>query len=200
MTDPLVVDLAFRLRGDRVPLDHGYLLYSALSKQLAELHEAGDWGVHPIQGTAIGGGELALTPRSRVVLRIPTARIQAAIPLAGKQLKIGQASCQIGVPEVRPLRPSTHLFSRLVTIKGFEDADQEFLDACHRQLEALDVDGVQVEAKKRRVMDVKGYTVVGFAVRLSGVAHDSSVRIQESGLGGKRKMGAGIFVPIPHGE
>ncbi len=49
---------------------------------------------------------------------------------------------------------------------------------------------------KRRVMDVKGYTIVGFSVRLSGLNEGDSVLVQERGLGGKRKMGAGIFVPI----
>ena len=45
-------------------------------------------------------------------------------------------------------------------------------------------------------MDVKGYTVVGYSVRLSGLSEADSVLIQECGLGGKRKMGAGVFVPI----
>jgi CRISPR-associated endonuclease/helicase Cas3 len=34
------VDLAFRLTGRKVPVDHGYALYSAMSRLLPELHGA----------------------------------------------------------------------------------------------------------------------------------------------------------------
>ena len=45
-------------------------------------------------------------------------------------------------------------------------------------------------------MNVSGYTVVGYSVGLSGLGEADSVLTQERGLGGKRKMGAGVFVPI----
>lgn len=34
-----VVDLAFRLTGSKFPVDHGYALYSAISRLLREIHE-----------------------------------------------------------------------------------------------------------------------------------------------------------------
>jgi CRISPR-associated protein Cas6 len=45
------VDLAFRLTGSKVPVDHGYALYSAISRLLPQIHEAKNIGVHPIRGT-----------------------------------------------------------------------------------------------------------------------------------------------------
>ncbi len=33
------VDLAFRLTGSKIPVDHGYALYSAISRLLPESHE-----------------------------------------------------------------------------------------------------------------------------------------------------------------
>jgi hypothetical protein len=45
------VDLAFRLTGSKVPVDHGYALYSAISRLLPEIHGAKNIGVHPIRGT-----------------------------------------------------------------------------------------------------------------------------------------------------
>ena len=193
---PQFVDLAFRLRGTELPVDHGYLLFAAISRRLAALHETSDWGVHPVRGTPLGNGALALSDGSRLVMRLPTDEIALAIPLSGKQLDIGERAYQVGVPEIRPLRPASYLFSRLVTIKGFEDASDQFAEACKRQLEVLSVQDSRVRVKKRRVMDVKGYTVVGYSVRLSGLSEADSVLIQKCGLGGKRKMGAGVFVPI----
>lgn len=193
---PQVIDLAFRLRGSELPTDHGYLLFAAVSRILPVFHEASGWGVHPVRGTLLGNGTLALSESSRLVMRLPANAIPLAIPLAGKRLGIGGRAFQVGVPEIRPLRPARHLFSRLVTIKGFADAPEEFAGACQRQLEALAVHDSRIGVEKRRVMDVKGYTIVGYAVRLSGLEEAESVRVQERGLGGKRKMGAGVFVPI----
>jgi len=45
------VDLAFRLTGSNVLVDHGYALYSAISRLLPEIHEAKNIGVHPTRGT-----------------------------------------------------------------------------------------------------------------------------------------------------
>ena len=45
------VGLAFRLTGGKVPVDHGYALYPAISRLLPEIHGAKNIGVHPIRGT-----------------------------------------------------------------------------------------------------------------------------------------------------
>lgn len=193
---PHFVDLAFRLTGSDLPTDHGYCLFAAISKSLTPLHAATAWGVHPVRGTPLGNGTLALSEASRLVMRLPTDDIRRAIPLAGKRLNVGGRTIHVGVPEIRPLRPARSLFSRFVTIKGFADAPDDFAEACTRQLEALAVRESRIGVEKRRVMDVKGYTIVGYSVRLSGLNEADSMLVQERGLGGKRKMGAGVFVPI----
>ena len=123
-------------------------------------------------------------------MRLPADDIRRAIPLAGKRLDIGGRTVRVGVPEIRPLRAARHLFSRFVTIKGFADSPDEFAEACTRQLDALAVREARMSVDKRRVMDVKGYIIVGFSVRLSGLNEGDSVLVQDRGLGGKRKMGA----------
>jgi CRISPR-associated protein Cas6 len=67
-----VVDLAFRLTGRKVPVDHGYALYSAISRLVPEIHEAKNIGVHPIRGTYSGNGELMLRDSSRLGKRFGT--------------------------------------------------------------------------------------------------------------------------------
>ncbi len=191
-----VVDLAFQLSGSDLPIDHGYFLFAGISKRLPPFHAATYWGVHPVQGTSLGNGTLALSDSSRLVIRLPATDIPTAIPLAGKRLDIGGRNLRVGVPEVRPLSPTRHLFSRFVTIKGFADEPDAFTEACRRQLEALGAGESGIAVKKRRVMVVKGYTIVGHSVQLSGLSEADSVLVQERGLGGKRKMGAGVFVPI----
>ncbi len=107
------IDLAFRLTGSAVPVDHGYALYAALSRILPEIHEAKGIGVQPIRGIYNGNGELQLSDVSRLVLRVPDEEIRSYLKLAGKRLEVGEHPLSVGVPEVRVLRPVVCLRARL---------------------------------------------------------------------------------------
>jgi CRISPR-associated protein Cas6 len=187
------VDLAFRLNGNKVPVDHGYALYSAISRILPEIHESKNIGVHPIRGTYSGNGELLLRDSSRLIIRLESERIGDFLKLAGKKLEIDNYSFRVGVPEVRVLLPRVAVYSRLATIKGFMKADT-FLEAAKRQLEKI---GVQADLQvgERRTFRVKDKQLVGFELAATGLDAEDSVRLQESGLGGRRHMGCGVFVP-----
>jgi CRISPR-associated protein Cas6 len=115
----------------------------------------------------------------------------------------------VGVPRVRSLIPAPALIARIVTIKKFI-TPAPFLEAVRRQLDALGIAGeAQLPLTKvgkrqgtphRHVIRIKGKQVVGFAVQVAGLTADESIRLQEHGLGGRRTMGAGFFVPRRHPE
>ena len=188
-----VVDLAFRLTGSKVPVDHGYALYSAISRLIPEIHEAKNIGVHPIRGTYSGNGELMLRDSSRLVVRMESEQIGQFLKLAGKKLEIDSYSFRVGVPEVRVLLPRAALYSRLVTIKGFMEP-AEFLEAAKRQLEKIEVQA-ELQIGERRTFRIKDKQVVGFELAATGLDAEDSIRLQENGLGGRRHMGCGVFVP-----
>jgi CRISPR-associated protein Cas6 len=48
----------------------------------------------------------------------------------------------------------------------------------------------------RRVLDVKGRKIVGYAMQVAGLTAEESIRLQEEGLGGRRRMGCGLFMPL----
>ncbi len=48
----------------------------------------------------------------------------------------------------------------------------------------------------RRVVTVKGQTHAGYALHVAGLSADDSLHLQSQGLGGRRKMGCGLFVPV----
>ena len=187
------IDLAFRLTGAAVPVDHGYALYAALSRILPELHAANDIGVQPIRGVYSGNGTLHLADFSRLILRLPDEQIQPYLKLAGKRLAVDDHPLSVGVPEVRTLRPVVRLRARLVTIKGFLQED-EFLAAAKRQLGQLDING-QAHIGARRTFRVRDKQVVGFEMGVTQLTAEESLTLQEQGLGGRRKMGCGVFVP-----
>ena len=47
---------------------------------------------------------------------------------------------------------------------------------------------------------VKGQKIVGYALVVSGLDADESVRLQERGLGGRTHMGCGFFLPAREGK
>jgi len=207
------VDVQFRLIGSEIQADHGYPLLSALARIVPGLHGDDTIGVHAISGKLVGNRRLALTERSRLTIRIDADRIAEVLPLAGKSLVIDGSPIRVGTPQTRALVPAPRLYSRLVVIKGFTKPET-FLDAARRQLEALAIRGepqlvpqpavAATNAGKpsgsrspylRRTIRIHDREVVGFALRVQDLAPDESIRLQEHGLGGRRRFGCGIFVP-----
>ena len=207
-----VVDLVFIVRGADIPADHGFCLYSAISRRLPSFHADPDIGIHPIGGRLIGGRRLALLPTSRLIMRLPIARIGEAIRLAGHSLDLVGSRLLVGVPTVHALQPAASLVSRLVVVRGFMEAEL-FRDAVQRQADALGVAAnvslvnghgrTPLEAGIgrpdpviRRTIRIHDKEVVGFAVGLHGLSNEDSLLIQTMGLGGRRRFGCGLFRPV----
>lgn len=188
------IDLAFRVIGTTVPVDHGYALYAAISRLVPALHATREVAVHPIRGRYRGEGELALLPPSRLTLRLPAHGIPSYLPLAGTVLALEGHPLRVGVPDVRGLHPAATLYARLVTIKGFMEPGP-FLEAARRQVQDMEV-VADLQVGKRRTLCVKGTQVVGFEVLAAHLSAEDSVHLQEVGIGGRRRMGCGVFVPL----
>jgi CRISPR-associated protein Cas6 len=205
------IELHFPVLGETLPTDHGYALYAGLSRLVPALHAADSpVAVGPVLGETATAGVLQLGKRrGRLRLRLPVDQVPAFLPLAGQALEVAGHRVRLGVPQVRPLVPTPSLAARLVVIKGFTDAGP-FLAACRRQLDALGVAGevaIPLVSRDgaggqpcRRVLRVKDRRVVGFAVQVTGLTAEESLRVQERGLGGRRRMGCGFFLPlVPRG-
>lgn len=48
----------------------------------------------------------------------------------------------------------------------------------------------------RRLLRIKDRRMVGYAVQVTGLTAEESIKLQEHGLGGRQKMGCGFFVPM----
>jgi CRISPR-associated protein Cas6 len=197
------VDATFPLRGRSIPIDHGYALFSALSRCVPAVHRADDWGVHPVRGDYQNPGVLALTKHSRVKIRLPSTAISQILGLTGQTIDIDGNSCAAGVPTILPLIPAPYLKSRLVTFKN-AGTEEDAARAVRRALAELSqlgdlgqpVDSVEVLIGPRRVLRIKDKFIYGHAVALTGLDAPASIAVQSRGLGGRRHMGAGIFVPL----
>lgn len=189
-----------------VPLDHGYLLYSALSGQVPGLHEASWLAIHPLVGRKIGNETLFLANGSQVTLRLPSRHVLTALALANRSIRIGVEPFQLGQPTIRALEPSRSLFSWQVAIRLTKtphqpdgkldiEAFQSAVEAeAKRQLTALGIDAT-ITVVAKRIIHVKGQRIVAFSMEVGDLSDDDSIKLQSAGIGGKHRLGCGVFRP-----
>lgn len=108
------------------------------------------------------------------------------LELAGRKLVLG-------APTLRALEPVSSLSARVVTFKHSLD-EATFRAAALRFLAELGCQA-RLEVGRRRVVSIAGKKVVGFALDLKGLSGEHSLLLQEQGLGGRRHMGCGLFLP-----
>jgi len=197
----LHIELSFSVIGTSLPADHGYGLYSAIAHLAPQVHEQEGLSIQTIVGIPDRQGKVLLTDRSHLRIRLPYECLPMVYQLAGKQLSIGSHSIRLGIPQIFMLRPAERLRSRIVTIKNHQEAES-FLEAARLQLAALGIDGeaivpFDVDGKPdRKTIKIKTYTVVGFGLEVSDLSETDSIKLQILGLGGKHRMGCGVFVPM----
>lgn len=197
-----IIDLSFVLVGTTIPLDHGYALFSAICRVVRSLHGDKRIGVHPIRGMRTAPGVLSLADYSSLRLRLPSEEIAPYIALAGHELDLEGYRFRVGIPRVESLIPAPNLASRLVTFRG-SLAPERFEAHAREELSRLGIKAepslVPSEQPKwrgqpiRRVLRIKDKRVVGFAMRVGGLTAEESIHLQEEGLGGRRRMGCGVF-------
>jgi len=200
-TVPTVV-VHFPVQGRQLPADHGYALYSAVTRQLPALHGAPWLGLELLSGVPWREGVIVLPTRgAQLRLRIPADRYAAVLSLAGKRLDIAGHPLRLGIPIARPLQPAPSLYARCVTIKKFTEPEP-FLDAARRQLDALGVSATlelpldDQGRFRRRVIEIQGKRIVGFSLAAHDLDDNDSLKLQTHGIGGRRSMGCGHFNPI----
>jgi CRISPR-associated protein Cas6 len=195
------VELSFLIRGTSLPADHGYALFAALVQLVPEIRQQPDLSIHSIPGFGDKQGKILLTPQSCMRMRLPVPKIPLVYPLAGKRVQLGKHNIQIGIPQIYPLHPSETLRARIVTIKGYTEPDI-FVTAAQRQLDQLSITGKvtipndQEGYSYRKTIKIQRFTVVGFTTEISGLSDEDSIRLQQSGIGGKKHMGCGFFLPV----
>jgi CRISPR-associated protein Cas6 len=199
LTTPYV-DLSFPIIGETLPADHGYGLYAALTHWKEAIHHLEGLSIQTIAGIPDKQGKIFLSDGSRLRIRLPYDKVPLVYDLAGKSLTIGSHSIQLGIPQIYLLQPTSRLKSRIVVIKGYQEPEP-FLEAVLRQLEDLEIQGTVIPVNEqgeaeRKTIKIKRFTVVGFTVGVFDLSDEDSIKLQIHGLGGKRRMGCGVFVPF----
>ena len=194
------IELVFPVMGQNLPIDHGYQLYSALKYRLKQLKDWNDISIKTISGKLDRNirHEINLTDRSQLLIRLTAEKVPFVYSFSGKSLTIGKHKIRLGIPEMNFIQAKSKLRSHIVVIRGYEEP-KTFLEAAQKQLDELNIKGdvnliaSKVGTPKRKTIKVK-QTLVGFGVEISNLNQADSIVLQEKGLGGKQKMGCGVFV------
>lgn len=186
-----MIDVAFALEGDALPREHRHALAEALQEALPWLGSEARAGVHRLKLVASGdGGNDLVSPRTRLTLRVPRGRAEAAEALTGAELSLGGRRVRAGRAQRRELLPHGTLYAPLVAADGPDEA--QFLVAVQLALDTL---GVRAQPVCGRWQSAEGGHLVGCSLMLSGLDRDQSLVLLQQGLGPHRRLGCGLFIP-----
>ncbi len=195
-------ELRYPLIGKLLPADHGYRLYSAMSRIVPIIHEQNGWRMATIGGTPNGKREIILTTYSRLRIRAQWEQIPLFLQLVQKLLKVENHSLVLEPPEIHPICPTRTLKARIVVIKGFQEPES-FIGAVKYHLQKLGINDSKayiptnaLGEPTRKAIKVHQHKVVGFSVIVPELNALDSITLQIHGCGGKPKMGCGFFSPV----
>lgn len=191
-----MIRIRFPVLGEQVRVDHHEPLYAVLSRNDPEFHRLEGLSVSPIIGGESMGELLRLTKKSSLYFQVPYDHLKNLVQLAGKKLRIVNDWIRLGVPQMLPLDPYPRLYSRFVTIKNAV-TEEEMKAKVNEQLLTMDItlSDEKIQVLRRRVITIHQRKIVGFGVLLKDLDEDSSLKIQLSGIGGRRRYSSGFFLP-----
>lgn len=165
-----------------------YSVFSAVSKALPWLHD------HPALGLSLEYGAL--------VIRAPVELAPHLARLGGRMLAVDGVPMTLGQPQILSLAPCSRLSCPRVTVKSAATRrcmDRgDLVDHVARQFDERRYRlGSFVVGEAHELVLVAKRTIVAWPVTVEGLDDASSVDLLERGLGGRRKMGCGLFQPAP---
>jgi CRISPR-associated protein Cas6 len=184
-----MVDVSFALQGGPLRRDYRAGLAEALQAVLPWLAAAPGAGVHRLNLVAGGGGEALVSPRTRLVLRLPRECAPAAMALEDAVLSLGPDTLRLRRAQLRELLPHGTLYAHFVAAPDTDEAT--LVSRLRGELGAIDVPAQPVCGR----WQAPEGALVGCSVMLSGLDRAQSLRVLRQGVGPHRLLGCGLFVP-----
>lgn len=200
-----IVDLSFAIRCKSLPLDHAYALSQALHAALPWLADEAAAGIHLIHGAESGNGWyrpqetegalLHLSRRTRMMLRVPKERIDAARELEGKVLDVAGFPLEIGDSTVKPLSVLSTLFARHVVMPQKDMSEADFLAQAVDEISTLGISIRKILCGQAHDLRTPDGVIHTQSVMVADVEPEPAILLQQKGIGPGRKMGCGLFLP-----
>lgn len=196
------IDLSFKINCRQLPTLHAWELSQAMYEILPWLADEPEVGIQQIHGATSGNGwerpadgELMyLSQRARMNLRVPKTRIAEAMALTGQKIDIAGHQLEIGAVTEKPLIPLGTLFSRYVIVPDGLDEDG-FIQWVVAELAERDINLRKMLCGISHIIPTPEENLETRSVMLADLDKQTSIALQEQGLGAGRHLGCGIFMP-----
>ncbi|HHJ18977.1 MAG TPA: type I-MYXAN CRISPR-associated protein Cas6/Cmx6 [Gammaproteobacteria bacterium] len=199
-----IVDLRFKLKCHSLPIDHAQALSTALIEAMPWMDEEDQLGIHAIHVAGSSNGwfrpdnqeteVLHLSHRTRLALRIPQHRLEAAKKLTGQTLDIAGHSMRIGESSIKKLSSMTTVFARYMVSEHIDD-EAAFLQDAYHQLQKLGIKPKKMMSGLTSIVQSESGPLKARTLMVAELDIDQSIHLQQQGLGPGRKLGCGIFIP-----
>ncbi len=202
-----VVDLVYSISCKCLPLDHAYAFSNAIRTALPWMDDEPQAGIHLIHGAESGNGWirptdptnelLHLSKRSRMSLRVPKHRIDAAKALTGHKLDIDGYSLEIGKAKLKLFSTLPTQFARYVVVpEGVDHEDEEvFMEYAADALKGLNIRIRKLLCGRAHVLQHPDGDLLTRSLMLADMDVSEAVILQQQGIGQFQKIGCGLFMP-----
>lgn len=202
-----VVDMVYNIRCRSVPLDHAFSFSQAVCTALDWMEDEALAGVHLIHGAESGNGWmrpedsknqlLHLSRRSRMMLRVPKHRIEAAQSLTGKTLDIEGHKLEVCDAHVKLFSTQSTQFARYVVVPAGIDRDDEnaFMAYGAEQLRDLGIRVRKLLCGRTHSIHHPDGDLFTRSMMLADLEVEEAVTLQQQGIGTHKNLGCGLFIP-----
>ena len=197
-----VFDLAFKLSGIRLAVDHAQLLAHAVCAKLTE-HTCSQIGIHQIRVAESGNGwerpssageMLQLSRRTKLVLRVNRDVYEDVLRLCDSELEIGGQGLKVGASKPRKLSPLTTLYSHGIACDRVQ-AETDFLADMASALNQMEIKVKKMICGMAHSIRSDKGSIFTRSLMVANLTPQDSVLLQQRGIGSGRLMGCGLFVP-----
>ncbi len=201
-----VIDLCFAIQCKTLPLDHAWELSREIIKHLPWMDNHKIAGIHQIHVAESNNGWLRpdedenalLYPsrRTKMTLRIPAEKHQETTDtLTGKVLDINGHPLKIKQAKKKIFTNAGVLFSRYVLSTDKED-ENSFLSRMASEIKDKTNHKVKkMLCGKSHIIKTPNGTLNTKHLMIADLDNDTSIKIQQLGLGTDKHLGCGIFLP-----
>ena len=199
-----VFDLSFAIQCKSLPIHHAWQLSEEILTHLPWMRDNKFAGIHQIHVAESNNGWLRpdeddalLYPsrRTKLTLRIPSDTFEEASSLCGKTLNINSHAIKIGKSKKKPFSNSSVIFSRYILTHADEDENQ-FLTRIAREIKVKTNFNIKkmLCGKSHEIQTPEGKLPTRHLM-IADLDSDTSIKIQQHGLGEGRILGCGLFLP-----
>lgn len=197
-----VFDVAFRLAGSLLAVDHAQPLAHAVCAKLAA-HTHSQIGIHQVRVAESGNGwqrpstgeeRLHLSRRTKLVVRVNQEVYEDVLRLCDSELEIDGQRLKVGASTVRKLSALTTLFSHGIACDEAQ-AENEFLADMASALQAMEIKVKKMICGMTHSIRSDKGLVFTRALMVADLTPEESVLLQQRGIGSDRLIGCGLFVP-----